>query len=262
MANGRALWLALILLSAWIVVLARAWWKLLKHVRRHRPASRRVYLNLTGVGLSTLAVGALLCLHLSWVSAGISQYLGTGFISFLSALVIVPAFVGLVASMAGTGRARWVGLGTSLLVGGWWIGLAMAAGITLGAVQARHPVRYLIPDGYVGWVTVAHEYGASLEIVRGEYICRIPAEGVLHTQSPLEEGWAKDEYFYYSRQGSLHPLRITGWGAGGMIWGNETGWQQTEHGEKPKWAVERFYVGTEAQFRRNEARPAAISPTR
>ena len=162
MASGRALWLALILLSAWIAVLVRTWWKLLKHVRQHRPASRRVYLNLTGVGVSTLAVGALLCMHLSWVSAGISQYLGIGFISFLSALVIVPAFVG----------------------------------------------------------------------------------------------------FYYSRQGSLRPLRITGWGAGGMIWGNETGWQQTEHGEKPKWAVERFYVGTEAQFRRNEARPADIPPTR
>lgn len=85
-------------------------------------------------------------------------------------------------------------------------------------------------------------------------MCRIPDSGLLRTSSPLEEGWAKDEYFYYSKDGSVRVLKDTGWGLGGMIWGGSN-----------SAADEYFYVGTEEQYHKavsiNESRPFNESET-
>jgi hypothetical protein len=94
---------------------------------------------------------------------------------------------------------------------------------------------------------------------RGTVICRIPDSGLLHTSSPLEGGWAKDEYFYYSTDGSVRALKDTGSGHGGMIWGGSNS------------AIdEYFYIGSEGQYHNavsnNESRPfneserAKVSP--
>ena len=72
----------------------------------------------------------------------------------------------------------------------------------------------------------------------GTLVCRIPDSGLLDTSSPLEEGWAKDEYFYYSKDGAMHALKSTGWGHGGLIWG-----------ETNSTTEQFFFVGTEEQFR-------------
>jgi hypothetical protein len=120
----------------------------------------------------------------------------------------------------------------------------------MGAVTARHPTIFLIPKGYIGWIKI--EYGRNalpLEMSAGKYICRIPASGVLATSSPLEEGWAKDEYFYYSEDGSTEVLPDTGWGRGGMIWAaSVSGISPTA-----KQFTQTFYVGREDQYHRNES---------
>jgi hypothetical protein len=124
----------------------------------------------------------------------------------------------------------------------------------MGAPVARHPTRFLIPKAYIGWVKVEYERNAPpLAMSNGKYVCRIPASGVLATSSPLEDGWAKDEYLYYSEDGSTEVLPDTGWGRGGMIWaGSVAGYTPNA-----KQFTQSFYVGREDQYRRNESQEAS-----
>jgi hypothetical protein len=261
--SGRWLGLVVILLTAWLVLLYRTWWKLL---RTPPPESERRttrdYLTISGIGSSAVAVGVLLALHLSWISVGISQHLGIAAIKILSLLLFWPTLAGLVLSAAGAGRIRWLGVGTSLITGLWWLSLSVGAAISMGAPPiVRHPTKFLIPQGYVGWVKIEHgEGGPPLEMSNGIYICRIPTSGILQTSSMLEDGWAKDEYFYYSEDGSLRTLPDTGWGGGGMIWGGNTEFQLAGNGIRPKRFSENFYVGREDQYHKNVSRQT--EPTR
>jgi Family of unknown function (DUF6843) len=122
----------------------------------------------------------------------------------------------------------------------------MGAAISMGAVLARHPTRYLIPLNYVGWVKVEHtKVAPPLAISGGIYVCQVPGTGVVRTSSRLEGGWAKDEYFYYADGRPVQRLSETGWGAGGLIWGNQV---QAQQGSADR--TELFFVGTEEQFRK------------
>jgi hypothetical protein len=122
----------------------------------------------------------------------------------------------------------------------------------MGAPLARHPVRFFIPDGYVGWVEIKYGETSSpvLPIENGAIICRFPASGLLQTSSRPEEGWAKDEYFYYSTNGRTRTLRDTGWGEGGMIWAPttyETDGTLNDVGDQQGMSF--MYIGTEQQYR-------------
>ena len=167
--GGNSLYLALILLTAWLALLGRTLWKLAASPRS-RPDTRN---SLTLVG---------------------------------------------------------TGIATCLVTGLWWFSLSMEAAISMGAAPiARHPTKYFIPEGYVGWVKINHgEKADPLQLSNGKYICRIPASGVLDTSSNVEGGWAKDEYLYYSSADVLRELPETGWGKGGMIWANHSEFQATD----------------------------------
>jgi hypothetical protein len=250
--TGAWLYPILILLALWIAFLFRIFWKLL---RAHKPETGayetvRRQLTVVGMGFAALAVGALLLLNLTWTSVKISQYLGSAAVKILAMLLFFPSVLGFLFSSIGSGRMRFVGVVSSLLTGFLWFGLSVGAAISMGASITRHPIRFLMPDGYVGWVEV--KYGDSnapaFPMDKGTLICRIPDSGLLVTSSVLEEGWAKDEYFYYSKGDSLHALKDTGWGLGGMIWAGSN--STTE---------QYFYVGTEEQYHHavtiNESRP-------
>jgi hypothetical protein len=242
----------LILLVAWFAFLSRLFWKLLRAPRPDKGPyeTLRSQLTVAGMGSAAVAVGALLLLNLTWTSVEISQYLGSTTIRILSLLLLFPSVLGFLFSCLGSGRIRFLGVGTSFLTGYFWFGLVMGAAISMSASITRHPTRFLIPDGYVGWVEV--KYGdlnaPAFRTDKGTLICRIPDSGLLATSSALEEGWAKDEYFYYSKNDSVRALKETGWGAGGMIWGGSN--STTE---------QYFYVGTEDQYHHavtiNENRP-------
>lgn len=93
-----------------------------------------------------------------------------------------------------------------------WLGLLAILALTLIALSwasdRRQPRRFLIPDGYVGWLRVdygvnaAHApgYGVDrahpLPVQDGFLIYRFPPSGHIVTSSSLQEGWAKDEFFY------------------------------------------------------------------
>ena len=249
--SGNSLYLALILLTAWLALLGRTLWNLAATSPQSKPDTRN-YLTFAGIGLATTAVAALLALHLSWVSVDISQHLGVRAVRILSLLMFWPALAGLLLCTGGRGRIRFLGIASCLVAGLWLFSLSMVAAISMGAAPiARHPTKYLIPEGYVGWVKINHgEKADPLQLSNGKYMCRIPASGVLDTSSNVEGGWAKDEYLYYSSSNVLRELPETGWGKGGMIWANRSEFQATQDGSLPSRFTESFYVGTEEQYHR------------
>jgi hypothetical protein len=183
--------------------------------------------------------------------------LGESYIRVLAFLLFWPALAGFILCVIGSGRKRLLGIGTSLVTGIWWLSLAVSAGISMGATLARHPIKFFIPEGYVGPAEI--HYGdpnaPSMPLQNGTVICRIPESGILRTSSLIEDGWAKDEYFYYSATGSLRPLRETGRGQGGMIWNEEVSYKLEGNEKRPKEFLKSFYVGTEEKYRHNEKRP-------
>ena len=63
--------------------------------------------------------------------------------------------------------------------------------------------RYIIPQGYKGWVTIRYNFPGSppLPEVDGFYQLQIPDSGYLFTSTPLEKGWGKDEFYWQSPSG-------------------------------------------------------------
>ena len=70
----------------------------------------------------------------------------------------------------------------------------------MGTDSKRAPYRYLIPSGYVGWVQIRFAVvGApELPVQKGFRVARFSKEGTLNASSRLQDGWAKDEYYYYA----------------------------------------------------------------
>jgi hypothetical protein len=135
-----------------------------------------------------------------------------------------------------------------ILAGAVTLALLTGCGLWMG-VSARHSIRlssrFLIPEGYTGWVRIEFEVqGApALPMEGGEFILRISPDGVLRTSSAERYGWAKDHYYYYSAQG-VRPLPDSGPAA--LVWGKING---EGAGAAGKRKYEEFFVGTAQQFR-------------
>lgn len=239
------------LLTAWFAFLCIASWKVFKGA----SGQIRTRLRITGAGLilSSIAVLAALALDLSWLSVDISQRMTFSGVHVIAMMIFWPSLLGLFLCISGTGRIRFTGVATCLLTGFWWFTLLMGSAISMGAPPiARHPVKYLIPEGYTGWIKIKRgEDAPQLRLVDGKYICQIPPSGVLATSTLTEDGWATDEYFYYNAQNSLRSLRETTWGGGGMIWTGMTEFGPVTSGVRPTQMTENFFVGTEDQYRQN-----------
>ena len=123
-------------------------------------------------------------------------------------------------------------------------------------LHRRPPSRFLIPFGYVGWVKIEYQVSNTPSLPReGKYqLVHLDKNGSAQTSSDLPEGWARDQFFYYSGN-SRQALSNAGWCKGGMIWG-----EVIVGGDHPG-KVQKFFVGNEDQFRM-EVDPAgkAYSP--
>jgi hypothetical protein len=110
----------------------------------------------------------------------------------------------------------------------------------------RRSARFLIPEGYVGWVRVEFQSGDAppVPVENGEYIFQIPSSGLLKTSSSEQYGWAKDRYFYNSKNG-VRRLPDSG-REQSLIWGKLNGQESTSRGSR---TYEEFFVGTEQQFK-------------
>jgi hypothetical protein len=126
--------------------------------------------------------------------------------------------------------------------------------------QKRRPSLFLIPEGYVGWVRIemANNTAPPLPIENGYYVVQLPESGLLKTSTPIESGWASDDYFYYSTRGRS-VLRATAWGGGGMIWAGRTG---REESDGVGTYYQEFFVGTEEEYREKAKEEMVIGPRR
>ncbi len=67
--------------------------------------------------------------------------------------------------------------------------------------------RYIIPEGYSGWVTIRYNYPDAAPLPKFDeyWELHIPDSGYLYTSSPLEKGWGKDEFFWNGPSG-MRPI--------------------------------------------------------
>ena len=133
------------------------------------------------------------------------------------------------------------------------ISLLVIGGLAIVAAcqgKQRRPSRYLIPEGYVGWVRINFRVKDALPIpmVDGRYLFKFPSSGLIETSSDIEYGWASNDYYYYS--GDVRRKIVgTGWGKGGMIWAGATGWSGNNFEERTN-VNEEFFVGPEEEYRK------------
>jgi hypothetical protein len=116
-------------------------------------------------------------------------------------------------------------------------------------LHRRPPSRFLIPAGFVGWARIEYRVANAPPLSReGKYLLvHLDKNGTLQTSSDLPDGWARDQFFYYSGN-KRQPLSNAGWCKGGMIWSEVVASDNSARSQK-------FFVGNEDQFR-TEVDPA------
>jgi len=129
------------------------------------------------------------------------------------ALLIVATLYSAVVSFrqAEVGKRAWIfpettNRSTRIVVGVFTLVLLTGLALWLNVSarnSTRHSSRFLIPEGYTGWIRAEFEVQGAppLPMEDGEYVLKIPANGVLRTSSREQYGWAKDHYYYESAGG-------------------------------------------------------------
>jgi hypothetical protein len=117
------------------------------------------------------------------------------------------------------------------------------------ALSVQHTVRrssrFLIPEGYTGWVRIEFEVQGAppLPVDAGQYVVAIGPDGSLKTSSLEQYGWANDSYYFYSSAGMRS---IPNAGPDCLIWGKINGEAAGSSGRRK---YEGFFVGTEREFK-------------
>jgi hypothetical protein len=134
-----------------------------------------------------------------------------------------------------------------IIVGALTVVLVVVAWFGIPAQNASpRSLRFLIPEGYSGWVRVEFEVpdAPHLSSEADQTVLKIPAGGVLRTSAPEQYGWALDSYYFYSAAGTR---QLPDSGPARLIWGKINGQASGSAGSTRKY--EEFFVGTEQQYK-------------
>ncbi len=123
--------------------------------------------------------------------------------------------------------------------------------------RTRHPDKFLIPSGYVGWIVIEHGVkGAPPTKIEGNYLVyRFPASGHMKTSTPIEYGIAEDKAYYVT---SNRLIRIPdSWlakytASDVLIWDWGTGGAIPEDGIP---LIEYAFIGTQSQYAKASTGP-------
>jgi len=121
-----------------------------------------------------------------------------------------------------------------------------------------HPSKFLVPDGYIGWVLLEYNTkDAPISPTENDIQSfKFPQSGTISTSSCGPQRGAENEFFYYSDDGSLQTIPTDYRNGKGMIWGQHEG---IKNGVLSQFG---FFVGTEEQYKKYQTRethPGAIS---
>jgi hypothetical protein len=113
-------------------------------------------------------------------------------------------------------------------------------------------VRWEMPAGFRGWVTVRYEDPTCPALRREAGMLVVPVNtlGCGCTSEPIPDRW-RPSYVYVHPDGKIIEIRSTGWGGGGEVWGGFTSPRQASH-QFPELG---FYVGTENEFKQGAFGP-------
>ncbi len=118
--------------------------------------------------------------------------------------------------------------------------------VPISGCNTRRPARFLISEGFKGWVKIAFQVPNTkpLPVEDGRWLFNLDSAGHLQTSNQLDGGIATDEFFYLSN-GRRTPLHKTESCGGGSIWGVSTGSDTNSNRADREW----FFVGSEAEYR-------------
>ncbi|MGH9733720.1 MAG: DUF6843 domain-containing protein [Candidatus Acidiferrales bacterium] len=162
--------------------------------------------------------------------------------------VLIPPSVTVSVTVTAPGYLRWTPPEPLTLASGTEMRLDVALEPAYNPNVA--PSKFLIPDGYVGWVLLAYDQknAPAAPSSNGERIFKFPGTGRLKTSSRGPESDAKKEYLYYSREGSIRDVPMDYRDGDGMIWGE---YQGTLGGVISEYG---FFVGTHDQYEKAKNR--------
>jgi hypothetical protein len=173
-------------------------------------------------------------------------YLAIALLMFATAYSAIVSF-----RRHGGGERSWIfpesaSRAVRIFVGAMTLALFTAFALWGTGNSTHRSSRFLIPEGYTGWIRIEFEVQGAprLPIEGGQYVLKIPSDGVLRTSSAEQYGWAKDRYYYYSAQG-VRALPGPG-RPEGLIWGKINGEESGSSGSRQ---YEEFFVGAAQQFR-------------
>lgn len=115
--------------------------------------------------------------------------------------------------------------------------------------EKRQPNRYLIPQGYSGWVKTVYNVKDASPLPRdGEYLIhKFPDSGVITTATFCQSGWALDEFYFYTETNALEKIAPEK-----MIHSQGNSMQYESNGQITN-VETRFFVGTDEQFQKTSA---------
>lgn len=209
-----------------------------------RKSATLAIIGIIGIG-SFWIIEPIKALQSSGSSAVFLLLLGSVWLAIALSLSTAIKALRITTHKPASSRQRKVILGCSSAL----LFILVAAIIWQDKVDERIPSRYEIPDGYVGWIEIQHEIPetAVTPIRDKQLIFVIPESGLLKTRTAQQFGTAQDHYFYCGNNG-CREIANTGWGKGGMIWGESSG--TFEETGKPEIRVEHFFVGNETQYKK------------
>ena len=144
----------------------------------------------------------------------------------------------------------------------WKVGVALAVCL-LGVLvvvffpRDRRPDRFLVPQGYVGWLIIEHgvKGAPATSIVNGRNLYQFSSTGRIKTSTSLDHRWGSDDYYYMTPHGLKHipdssqPGQDTGIGV--MIWDQKSGYGGADGFPETEGA----FVGTISQHDNAERGP-------